>query len=134
MAKRPTKANPTDFELAILKVLWQHGPSTAREVLERLRGRRQVGYTTVLKMLQLMEEKGMVSVDRSARSHVYAPRMREASTLRRLVGDFVDRAFDGAADRALVHLVEDGRLGTDELDDLERKIAELRRREKEERS
>ena len=120
---------PTEFELRVLKVLWENGPSTARAVLERMPSKRPVGYTTVLKMLQLMEKKSMVAVDRSARSHVYSARRKKESTLRHLTSDFVDRAFDGAADELLVHLVKDGRLSSRDLDELETRIAELRRKE-----
>ena len=129
MSERRRK--PTDFELDALKVLWDRGPSTAREVHEALRPRRSVGYTTVLKILQLMEEKEMVAVDRSQRSHVYSPRLRRSSTLKNLVRDFVDRAFDGASSEALVHLVESSRgLKGAELDRIEELIAELRDKEK----
>lgn len=125
------RRRPTDFELDVLKVLWDRGRSTAREVHEVLSPRRPVGYTTVLKILQLMEEKRMVSVDRSERSHVYAPRLRRGATMRGLVRDFVDRAFDGASAEALAHLVETSRgLDAADLDRIEAMIAELRGKER----
>ncbi len=130
---RKSAARPTDFEFRILKILWKRGPSTAREVLEELSGRREIGYTTVLKMLQLMEGKGLVTVDRAERSHVYAARAREEATLGRLVDEFVDKAFDGAAGELVVHLVQGGTLGGEELRRIERRIADLRRREEKDR-
>jgi BlaI family penicillinase repressor len=119
---------PTDFELELLKVLWDRGPSTAREVLQIIEETRPVGYTTILKMLQVMEKKEMVDVDRSERSHVYGASLQKNKTMRGLVSRFVDRTFDGAADALLLHLAE-GKIDAKTLDQLENKIAELRAKE-----
>ena len=86
---------PTDAELAILRVLWARGPSTVRQVAETMG--RAVGYTTVLKLLQIMAEKGLVTRDESTRTHVYAAAHTEDQTQRQLVNDLVERAFDGSA-------------------------------------
>jgi len=91
-----TPPRPTDAELAILRVLWAQGPSTVRQVLDTLAEERGTGYTTVLKLLQIMTEKGLVTRDESARTHVYQAAVSEASTKRRLVSDLVDRAFGGS--------------------------------------
>lgn len=120
---------PTDAELRLLKVLWERGPSTARAVLDALPDDRPIGYTTVLKTLQVMEEKGLVTVDRAARSHVYAPAIERAATLRSLVSAFVDRTFDGAAEELLVHLADGPGLDQDTLLALEERVAALRREE-----
>src|SRR5690606_26992295 len=90
MAKR---ALPTDAELAILGVLWRRGPSTVREVHDELSPSRGTGYTTVLKLMQLMAQKGLVVRDEAQRSHVYRPASAEAQTQRRLLGDLMDKAF-----------------------------------------
>ena len=119
---------PTETELELLKVLWDRGPSTAREVLAAIEEQRPVGYTTVLKMLQVMDKKGLVTVDRERRSHVYAAAIERDSTLGGLVDDLVHRAFDGAAEELLVHLVG-SRPDAEALDRLERRIAELREEE-----
>ena len=87
---------PTNAELEILLVLWQRGPSTVREVHESLRRADPVGYTTVLKLLQIMTEKGLVRRDASARSHVYAAAASETTTQRRMVSDLVERVFGGS--------------------------------------
>ncbi len=129
--RRPTRHAPTETELRLLKVLWQHGPSTARDVHERLPGGEAIGYTTVLKMLQVMEQKGLVTVDRRERSHVFGAAVERTATLGRLAKDFVDRAFDGAMDELLVHLVDQQGLLASELAEIERKLAALRRREEE---
>lgn len=119
---------PTDFELELLKVLWERGASTAREALKVIEDTRSVGYTTVLKMLQVMEKKGMVDVDRSERSHVYSATLQRKKTMSSLVSRFVNRTFDGAADDLLLHLA-DGKINSKTLDQLESRIAELRAKE-----
>ena len=85
---------PTDSELAILRVLWSRGPSTVREVHEALQDGS--GYTTVLKLMQIMTEKGLVVRDESQRAHVYSSRVPQEKTQRQLVTDLVDRAFGGS--------------------------------------
>ncbi len=102
MKRRPTPQRkpalrPTDSELAILKVLWRRGPSTVREVQAELEQREPTGYTTVLKLLQIMTEKQLVERDESQRAHVYRTRDSEQATQRHLIGDLLDRAFDGSA-------------------------------------
>lgn len=88
---------PTNAELEILQLLWRHGPSTVRQVHEALGAERHVGYTTVLKLLQIMTDKGLVTRDETARSHVYQAAISEEMTKRRLVSDLLDRAFEGSA-------------------------------------
>ena len=100
MARR-RRPKPTDAELAILGVLWEQGPSTVRQVHEALADTRETGYTTTLKLMQIMSEKGLVSRDESSRTHVYAASITEEQTQRQLVKDLVDRAFGGSA-KALV--------------------------------
>lgn len=92
---------PTQAELEILQVLWQHGPSTVREVHDALQATRPSGYTSVLKFLQIMTDKGLVTRDASKRTHVYSPRNPKDQTQNQLVRDLLARAFDGSA-RALV--------------------------------
>jgi len=93
MADRTHLPRPTDSELAILRVLWERGPSTVREVHEAL---TDSGYTTVLKMLQIMTDKGLVVRDESERAHVYASSISEQRTQRQLLADLMDRAFGGS--------------------------------------
>lgn len=97
VAQGPHKSQPTNAELAILRVLWRRGASTVREVHDDLPRERAVGYTTVLKLLQIMTEKGLVTRDESSRSHVYVAAMSEEATQRRMVSDLLDRAFEGSA-------------------------------------
>ena len=88
---------PTDAELAILRVLWSRGPSTVRQVLDALNEERATGYTTALKLLQIMTDKQLVARDESDRTHIYRASFSEAATQRQLVHDLMDRAFGGSA-------------------------------------
>lgn len=94
---------PTDAELGILRVLWQRGPSTVREVQESLNEARPTGYTTVLKTLQIMTEKGLVRRDEQQRAHVYEAQFAQQQTQRQIVGDLLNRVFDGSASNLLMH-------------------------------
>jgi predicted transcriptional regulator len=93
---------PTDAELAILRVLWRRGPSTVKDVHEDLARTVQTGYTTTLKQLQIMAEKGLVTRDESQRAHLYAASRPEEATQTQLVGDLLDRAFEGSAARLVM--------------------------------
>jgi BlaI family transcriptional regulator, penicillinase repressor len=88
---------PTDAELEILRVLWARGPSTVREVQEALNAKREVGYTTALKLLQIMHEKGLVRRDETTRTHVYEAAVAQEPTQNALVGDLLERAFGGSS-------------------------------------
>lgn len=101
-----TTPRPTDAELGILRVLWRRGPSTVRQVHEDLERRSPTGYTTVLKLMQIMTEKGLVERDESQRAHVYVARLPEEQTLGQLVGDLLDRAFEGSSSRLVMRALE----------------------------
>ena len=94
--KHQATPRPTDAELSILGVLWERGPSTVRDVHEALSA-QGVGYTTVLKQLQIMTDKGLVDRDETERAHVYTPRASEERTQRQLLGHLMDRAFGGSS-------------------------------------
>jgi BlaI family penicillinase repressor len=107
---------PTDAELAILRVLWGRGPSTVRAVWEELgRGGSQVGYTTALKLLQIMADKGLVARDERGHSHIYRPRESEAHTQRLLVRDLLDRAFGGSAEKLILRALDARKVPAEEL-------------------
>ncbi|MGO8927850.1 MAG: BlaI/MecI/CopY family transcriptional regulator [Limisphaerales bacterium] len=100
---KPSKPpKPTDAELAILRVLWQRGPSTVREVWEQLNPEQGTGYTTVLKTMQIMVEKGLLARDETDRSHVYRAARSEAQTQRQVVGHLLDRLFAGSAPKLVM--------------------------------
>jgi BlaI family transcriptional regulator, penicillinase repressor len=116
---------PTDAELSILRVLWRLGPSTVRQVHEDLAQRGQTGYTTVLKMLQIMTEKGLVERDDSERAHVYVARRPQEQTLGQLVGDLLDRAFEGSASRLVLRALESRPASHEELAEIRKLLDEL---------
>jgi predicted transcriptional regulator len=109
---------PTDAELAILRVLWDRGPSTVREVHDALRERQGSGYTTVLKLMQIMTDKGLVVRDETERAHVYVSRLGEHRTQRQLLGDLVDRAFAGSPAKLVLQALSDRRATEQELRDI----------------
>jgi len=88
----PGLSRPTDAELAILRVLWRRGPSTVRQVHEALSQDRETGYTTVLKLMQIMTEKGLVERDETERTHVYRTRLTQEQTQQQLVNDLLEKA------------------------------------------
>jgi len=106
---------PTDTELTILGVLWQRGPSTVREVHEELERSREVRYTTTLKQMQLMHEKGLLERDESNRAHLYRSAEPEESALRRVVGDLLDRVFGGSAEKLVMHALRASEVSEEEL-------------------
>ena len=119
---RPRK--PTDGELAILRVLWTRGPSTVRHVAEALE--RETGYTTVLKLLQIMTEKGLVRRDESSRTHVYEAAASEDQTQRTLVSDLLDRAFGGSAAKLVLQALATSKASPEELVEIKRLIDKKR--------
>jgi len=118
---------PTDAELAVLRTLWQLGPSTVRHVHERLSGSRGIGYTTVLKLLQIMLKKGLVRRDESQRTHVYQPRCTEEQTQRQLVGDLLDRVFAGSGAKLAMHALSARKADPAELAEIRRWLDQLER-------
>lgn len=117
---------PTNAELAILGVLWQRGPSTVRDVHDALGSARSdaVGYTTVLKLLQIMAEKKLVQRDTRARTHVYATAVSEATTRNQLLSDLVDRAFGGSSLALVLQALSTTRATPAELEQIRRLLDE----------
>jgi BlaI family penicillinase repressor len=113
----PTR-KPTDGELDILRVLWTNGPSTVRQVVDALG--RETGYTTTLKLLQIMTEKGLVRRDERERTHVYASTYSEAQTQRKLVSDLLDRAFRGSAATLVLQALSARTTSPEELAEIKR--------------
>ena len=117
---------PTDSELAILRILWDRGPSTVRHVHEALAGTRDTGYTTTLKLMQIMADKGLVKRNESARTHVYAAAASEAKTQQQLLRDLVDRAFGGSAAALVMQALHAEGATADELREIRKLIDEYR--------
>jgi BlaI family transcriptional regulator, penicillinase repressor len=130
MVTRRNKSRPTHAELEILNVLWRRGPSTVREVQAALAKAKPTGYTTVLKLMQIMAEKGLVKRDERQRAHVYAARLAEHETQRQLVGDLLDRAFGGSAAKLVMHALAAQKTSDEELAQIRQLLAEFEQRKK----
>ena len=111
-------SRPTDAELAILQVLWNHGPSTVRDVHEVLSRRRKTGYTTTLKLMQIMAEKGSVTRDASRRTHVYQATASQDSTQQQLVSSLLERAFEGSAKSLIMQALSNHKTSAEELSEI----------------
>jgi len=122
---RPTTQTLTPQELAIMKVIWQRDKATVRQVYETLREKRPVAYTTVMTMMNILEDKGYLKKGRAERAFVYKPTRSRQQVVGHMVKDFVDRVFDGAAGGLLVHLARDNRLSKDERKNIRRLIEEI---------
>lgn len=109
---------PTDAELAILRVLWDRGPCTVRDVHDALSRTQGTGYTTVLKLLQIMTDKGLVVRDESERAHVYEPRISEQRTQRQLLADLTDRAFGGSPAKLVLQALAGRKTSAAELSEI----------------
>ncbi len=119
MAKR-NQPRPTGAELEILRVLWNRGPSTVRDVYEELKRDKPVGYTTILKFMQIMAEKGLVRRDEEQRAHLYEAMVPKQSTQRQLVGDLLDRVFGGSALELVMQALSAKRASAAEIDQIRR--------------
>jgi len=131
MAKRenskPVQAMPTEAELAILNVLWERGPSTVREVTAALQKDRGTGYTTALKLLQIMTEKGLVKRDESTRTHIYQASRPAKATQGQLVTDLMQRAFGGSAHQLVMQALSSKQATRDELAEIQTLLDQMKR-------
>ena len=119
---RPGSTQPTEVELQILSVLWEHGPCSVRQVHETLAEERDTGYSTTLKMMQVMLEKGLLVRDESVRPQLYEAAKSREQTQLEMLDDLSQRAFHGSAMRLVMRMVSSGRLSKQELDEI-RKLA-----------
>jgi predicted transcriptional regulator len=129
---------PTDRELEALKVLWDRGEATVRDIADAMNAggtpssgkspaSADLAYTTVLSLLQVMEQKGLVDHRRQGKAYVYVPLVERERTFRQLAGSFLNKVFDGAVAEYLVHALDNKKLSTRELDELEAMIAAARK-------
>lgn len=116
---------PTDAELEILQLLWQNGPSTVRFVHEELSKTKDAGYTTTLKLMQIMADKDMLAVDKASRSHVYRPLLEEENTQRQLLNRFVDAAFRGSASKLVMQALGNSKTSQEELNEIRNLLDKL---------
>src|SRR6266850_579879 len=113
--KKSKVPRPTDAELAVLRVLWKRGPSTVREVWEQLSPDQGTGYTTVLKIMQIMAEKGLVKRDERERSHVYETSLTEEQTQLQVVQHLLERVFSGSAPKLVLQALSAKKASPEEL-------------------
>jgi BlaI family transcriptional regulator, penicillinase repressor len=128
MTKSPQK--PTASELEILRVLWTRGPSTVREVHESLSEKKDLGYTTVLKLLQIMTAKGTVRRNETQRAHVYESCLPAEQTKRQLAGDMLQRVFEGSASQLMMHALAGRKASPKEIEELRSMLDEYERSRK----
>ena len=119
------KIKPTEAELEVLAVLWQQGPSTVRTVFEAVHEPRGIGYTTTLKILQIMHEKGMVKRDESARTHIYEAAVKEQDTQKAMLNDFVNSAFSGSASKLVLQALGNHKTSAEELEKIKALIKKI---------
>jgi BlaI family transcriptional regulator, penicillinase repressor len=119
---KKAKSTLTGQELEIMKVVWKLGTPTVRQVYENMLEHRKVAYTTVMTMMNILEQKGYLKKRQGDRAFVYTPSRPEKQVIRAMVREFVDRVFNGAAEPLLLHLVEDDQLSKEELDEIRRSI------------
>ena len=122
---RKSSDRPTDAELAILRVLWDQGPSTVREVHDSLGEARDTGYTTILKQLLIMAEKGLVARDERDRAHVYRARWSEARTQKHILAGLLDRLFAGSTAKLVQQALEGRKSSRKELAEIRRLLDQL---------
>jgi predicted transcriptional regulator len=122
-ASKPPK--PTDAELAILRVLWERGPSTVRETWQQLRPQQQTGYTTILKLMQIMFEKGLVTRNETERSHVYSTSRSQEETQQEVVGHLLDRVFAGSAPKLVMQALAGRKATREELAQIRRLLDQM---------
>lgn len=116
---------PTEAELEILQVLWQNGPSTVRFVHEVLSQSKDAGYTTTLKLMQIMADKGILKADKTSKSHIFKPLVSEEATQRHLLDRFLDTTFRGSASKLVMQALGSQRTSKEELDEIRNLLNKL---------
>jgi predicted transcriptional regulator len=124
---RTSLSRPTDAELEILRVLWQRGACTVREVQDALNEAKPTGYTTVLKMMQIMTDKGLVRRDERQRAHVYEPQLAQELTQQQMVSDLLERVFNGSASNLVMQALATKKTSASELSEIRRILDEVER-------
>ena len=122
------KTVPTDQELEILKVVWQRGEATVREVFRDLSAQRKIAYTTVLTMMGILEQKGHLKKTAGERAYIYRPTKPQQQVVGSMVNEFIHRVFNGSARPLLVHLVENPDIHPNELAEIEKLLKDRRKK------
>lgn len=122
---RPRTGRPTDLELEVLKIIWERGPSTVREVWEMVAKDRDVVLTSVLKIMQIMRDKGLLVADESCRPQIFRTARRQNTVLKLLARDLVDRAFNGSTRNLLLHALDPNNITPEEMAEIRELLNEI---------
>jgi BlaI family penicillinase repressor len=123
---RPKSPTLTEQELEIMKIIWARDRATVRDVYEAMLERRKIAYTTVMTMMNILEQKKYLRKSAEDRAHIYRPAKPKQQVIKGMVREFVDRVFNGSAEPLLVHLIEDRKLTNKDLDEIARMIGKAR--------
>lgn len=121
---------PTESELEILRVLWEKGPSTVREVHEVLGQSKDAGYTTTLKLMQIMHEKGLLERDTSSKTHIYSSAVSQENTQRQLLDKMIDTVFNGSASQLVLQALGNHKSSKEELEKIKQYLDEIEKQQK----
>jgi BlaI family transcriptional regulator, penicillinase repressor len=122
---RPASTQPTEVEMQILRILWELGPSPVREIHQRLRAAKGTNYSTTVKMLAVMLQKGLVKRDEDAQPHVYRPALSRAKTGKRLLDDLIEKVYNGSAMSLVLQALASGKATKEELDEIRRLLDQM---------
>jgi len=122
---RPRHKNPTPAELEVLQIIWEHGPCTVREVMNLLESKRPRVYTSVMSLMNVMAEKGLLNQKPKGRAFVYSAKVSRDKTQSSMLSDLLNRAFDGSANALVAHLLQQAKPNSEELDEIHQTIAEF---------
>ncbi len=125
---RPRHKNPTPAELEVLQIIWEHGPCTVREVMNLLKPKRPRAYTSVMSLMNVMAEKGLLNQKPKGRAFIYSAKVSRDKTQSSMLSDLVNRAFDGSANALVAHLLEQAEPNSEELDEIHKTITRFTRK------
>ena len=122
---RPTSAQPTEVEMQILRILWELGPSPVRDIHKRLEAAKGTNYSTTVKMLSVMLQKGLVKRNEDAQPHVYRPAITQAKTGKRMLDDLIEKVYDGSAMSLVLQALSSGKATKEELAEVRRVLDQM---------
>lgn len=122
--------HPTESELEILQILWEKGPTTVRAVNDMLNQKREVGYTTTLKIMQIMTDKGLVTRNTDSRTHIYHPAVKENATQNSLLNSFIEKTYRGSAMQLVMQVLGNKKASAEELSELKKIIKDMESKSK----
>ena len=125
---RPRHNNPTPAELEVLQIIWEHGPCTVREVMNLLKSKRPRAYTSVMSLMNVMAEKGLLKQKPKGRAFIYSSKISRDKTQSSMLSDLLNRAFDGSANALVARLLQQAEPNSEELDEIHKTITKFTRK------